>query len=140
MAHDFNLNHRILADGFPKGAMVMKKVDVRGAKSDARYEGPFKVLDKTKGNTYVLLDATQSIYQKKVPADQLKLISVPAEILQEEESYEVERVIGHKGPRNNRVYLVKWKDYPEEDNSWVPVADFDTTEAIEAYWKTKKNS
>ncbi|KAJ6436920.1 cystathionine beta-lyase/cystathionine gamma-synthase [Purpureocillium lavendulum] len=41
-----------------------------------------------------------------------------------ESTYEVERVLDHRGPKSRRRYLVKWKGHGEEENSWVPRSDF----------------
>jgi len=138
MANDFQISHRILEDGFPIGAMVMKKVDTIAAKSNAKFEGPFKVLEKTKYGTYVLLDRTNALYQKRVPADHLKLISVPEEYLKDDDHYEVEAIVAHRGTSRNREYLVKWKHYPDSSNSWVAAKDFDATDLIESYWKSSQ--
>lgn len=32
--------------------------------------------------------------------------------------YEVEKLVNHKGPCCNQRYLIKWKGYSEEENSW----------------------
>jgi hypothetical protein len=136
MANDFNLSHKIISEGYPTGAMVMKRVDVKAAKGNAKYEGPFKVLEKTKYGTYALLDATGALYQKRVPADHLKLISVPDHTL-EEESYEVEKILKHRGNSNNREYYVSWKGYSKSSNSWVKADDFDSLDIIDEYWKSQ---
>jgi len=138
MIDGFQISHRILKDGYPKGAYVMRRVDMRTSKSEPRYEGPFKVLERTQNNTYVLLDAAGALYQKRVPVDQLKLISVPDVHLNLEEQYEVESVLDHKGNPSKREYLVKWKNYPSTDNSWVKASDFSAPQVIHNYWSQKK--
>lgn len=35
------------------------------------------------------------------------------------DEYEIERVLNHRGPITNRSYLVKWKGYSDDENSWV---------------------
>jgi hypothetical protein len=102
------------------------------------YEGPFKVLSRTLQNTYVLLDATGQLYPKNAAPSQLKMISVPDLYL--DEHYEVERILGHKGPAPSRSYLVKWKGYADSDNSWVHASDFDAPQLIQAYWETRRAS
>ena len=34
--------------------------------------------------------------------------------------FEVERILNCKGPTCNRMYLLQWKNYSQEHNSWVP--------------------
>ena len=138
VSQDFNLNHHTLQNSLPEGAMVMKVVDVRTSGMNPRYEGPFKVLSRTPKNTYVLLDNTGALHPKNVPLSKLKLISVPEIFLEDVEHYEVERVLKHKGPTNDRTYWVKWKGYPDSENTWVPAADFDAPLIIQQYWSALK--
>jgi hypothetical protein len=37
-----------------------------------------------------------------------------------EELYEVEAMLNHKNHRGERLYLVKWRGYPESDATWEP--------------------
>ena len=138
VTEDFQLNHRVLEKGYPEGAMVMKTVDVRTSGMDPRYEGPFKVLSRTPHGTYVLLDSTGALHPKNVPFSKLKLISVPEIFLEDAEHYEVEKVLKHKGSVNDRIYWVKWKGYPNSENTWVPAADFDAPLIIQKYWNSLK--
>ena len=133
MVQDFQVHHRILNDGYPNGSMVMKLVDGAGFKGNT-YEGPFKIINQTKHNTYVLLDATGVVYPHNVPPSSLKLISVPEHLLDSNEVYEVERVLKHRGAAHKRQYLVKWKGQAEEENSWVEAKHFDATDCIRDYW------
>lgn len=37
-------------------------------------------------------------------------------------SYEVEKILAHrKVPNLGLEYLIKWKGYPESENTWVPL-------------------
>ncbi len=50
------------------------------------------------------------------------------------EKYEDE-CIWHSRKRNGKLeYLVKWKHFPESDNTWELDYHFDTSECIEEYW------
>jgi transposase InsO family protein len=137
MMEDFKVNHRILKDGYPNGAMVMKAVDeISVDKSRPRYEGPFKILSRAPNRNYVLLDSTGVLYPRNVPPSKLKLVSIPDFLLEDNESYEIEKIMNHRGTTQAREYLVKWKGYPESVNSWVKSNHFNSTDCISDYWKS----
>jgi Chromo (CHRromatin Organisation MOdifier) domain len=50
-----------------------------------------------------------------------------------ETSYEVEAILAHKGPRWNRYYLIKWKDYDDSEVSWEPRRNLDDGPLLQAY-------
>jgi hypothetical protein len=52
-----------------------------------------------------------------------------------EDTYEVEKILNHKGKGRNRQYLVKWKGYKKK--TWQKIEDFDTVECIEEYVKSQ---
>lgn len=62
-------------------------------------------------------------------------IQPPADLIDGEQEWEIERILSHRG-RKNRTYLVKWKGY--EEASWEPEDNLEhSKEAIEDYWKRK---
>ena len=59
----------------------------------------------------------------------------PPDIIDGEQEWEVERIIGHKGT-TNRQYQVKWRGYDEM--TWEPEENLEHSKgSIEDYWKRK---
>jgi hypothetical protein len=55
------------------------------------------------------------------------------------DSFEVEKIRKHRLRKGQGYeYLVKWKHYPEEDNSWVLAKNFNNLKPIIKYWKNLK--
>ena len=46
--------------------------------------------------------------------------------------YEVEKILDHRGVKNNKGYLVRWKVYDSEEDSWIKEKDV-TQSAITEY-------
>ncbi|KAJ7483206.1 hypothetical protein FB451DRAFT_102059 [Mycena latifolia] len=62
---------------------------------------------------------------------------------EEDEEYEIEAILDAKKghfPKNKLGYLVKWKGYSDEHNSWVIEEDAaNADELIKAFWAEQKN-
>ncbi|GBC50808.2 hypothetical protein RhiirA5_504882 [Rhizophagus irregularis] len=54
--------------------------------------------------------------------------------------FEVEAIIDHKTKSNGGMeYLLKWKDFGDEENSWIDEEDTNAPSLIRNYWINKKN-
>jgi len=58
----------------------------------------------------------------------------------EEEEYTVERIVSKRMGPNGAEYLLKWKGYGEEDNTWEPRENLDCEDLIQEYEKKHGNS
>ncbi|KAL6042081.1 Chromo domain-containing protein [Balamuthia mandrillaris] len=135
---DFRLLHP-LAPAIQK--QLLLKNSSANSKTDPKYLGPFIIHHCTNNGAYVLQDITGDILPDKVPPSALKLVDPNTPF--EDKHFEVEKVLDHDGPPSNRYYLVKWKGYPDSDNSWAAAKDFSSQRPITTYWgkkypKTKK--
>src|SRR6266436_5661466 len=59
----------------------------------------------------------------------------PPDLIDGEEEYEVERIVAHRqfGRSKRLQYLIKWKGYPESDNTWEPADQVHAPELIKHY-------
>lgn len=94
--------------------------------------GPFKIKQKIGKVTYKLeLPPTMRIHpvfhiSLLEPTDNPIRNQEPVEIDPEtqEPLWEIEQILDHKETRHGRKYLVKWKGYGNEENTWEPVNHF----------------
>ncbi|KAK9764480.1 hypothetical protein K7432_018677 [Basidiobolus ranarum] len=57
---------------------------------------------------------------------------------EEEEVYVVEKVVNHRKRGNKTQYFLKWKGYPQEDNTWEDEDNLFCHELIDEYLKSKE--
>ena len=121
---------------FPAGSTVMIKDPTRQNKFEPVYIGPYTVVRRTRGGTYVLKDATGDPLDRSVPADQMKLISRSRRRIDDERPiYEVEEILDHRGTPDAYEYLVHWKGYDNpSDQTWEPATSFLDDSIVRSYW------
>jgi hypothetical protein len=81
----------------------------------------------------------EEIMNYKFTIEMLKLVGAKDHIVssttKKEKYYEVEAVLDHKQTNIEYNYLVKWKNYPTSDNSWVKSTNFNIFKPINIYWR-----
>ena len=93
--------------------------------------GPFEIIRVLSPLTYKLrLPSTWKIHDvfhvsllspyRSTELYGLSFSSLPPDVIDNEEEYEVEAILSHKGPTTRRLYLTTWKGYPSSENTWEP--------------------
>ncbi|QRW25753.1 Retrotransposable element Tf2 protein [Rhizoctonia solani] len=99
-------------------------------KLDPKQIGPFKIIEKISSHAYHLkLPESLKIHNvfyvgllsklHKSPSQPLPDCP-PPKTIEGEEEYKVEQIIDSKRQHRKWFYLIKWKGYGPEDNSWEP--------------------
>ena len=133
-----NQNQNNLKEPLKIGTMVyIRNMKIKN-KLEPLSTGPFKISNQDENGNYILENAKgKKLKGKGYPPCQL-IVSTATNAnessITDEENFEVEDILDCKLKRGIRYYLVKWKDYSEEDNSWVKESNFDTPEIIQEYW------
>ncbi len=114
---EFAKRHKIIKDDFPPGALVMRQQVPKGSKLSPSWDGLYMVTHRSRGGPYTLRDTTNDVLSHKVPASQLRLVSYEGGLCPD--SFEVDHIVDHRGDNADRSYLIRWKGFSEEDDSWV---------------------
>jgi hypothetical protein len=62
-------------------------------------------------------------------------IKPPPHIVDGEEEYKIEAIVGHRGSASQRSYHVKWKGFPSAENKWMTERQLDNTSDILSNYK-----
>ena len=115
-AQKFNKKHLIV--DFPPNSHAMVRVIDKGSKLENEYEGPYLVVRKNHGGSYVLKDEMGNLKPSNYPPNHLKLISQD-EVVPCDDLYEVKAIVAHCEIKPGICeYEVRWAGYTEEDNTW----------------------
>ncbi|KAG0922488.1 hypothetical protein G6F26_013671 [Rhizopus arrhizus] len=111
----------------------MVRLPGRTSKLSPLYEGPYIVVRKTQGGSYVLKDEQNELLHREYVPSELKIVSIDETAI-EDEYYDVEDIRDHRGGPGQREYLVKWAGYGERENTWEKASSFSSTVPIDKYW------
>ena len=117
-ARYWNKNHKLTE--FQINSSVMIKNLNPLSKLSPRYFGPYKVIQKTIGGSYILADATENKLKRRFPPDQLKCAG-NQDIT---DQYYVEKIIDYKYENSQDLFKVRWFGYTEQEDTWEPIQSF----------------
>ena len=138
---------------FQKGDRVwLRSVNIRterqSRKLDWKRLGPFTIIERIGTQAYRLeLPKSMKIHpvfhvillepykQSDIPGRTHEL--PPPVIIDGEVEYEVEDILDVKISRRRLLYLVKWKDYPDSENSWEPAINVKNTPQLVERFHTR---
>lgn len=120
---------------YKKDDVVNVRIRERTGKLDEAYDGPFTIVRKTQGGSYVLRDRKGDICERNYPPSALKLISSD-EVIPCDELYVVKSIVAHREVRPGVYeYKVRWDGYTEADDTWEPAKNFSQVNTLLDYWK-----
>ena len=120
------------------GDLVLRKIQrPKKGQLDETWEGPFKVMevDEEVGGYKLREAGDKRVVDGLVPIKHLRLVE---EVLDESEevTYEVEKILDHRGGMHERLYKVKWKGH--KTVTWEPPSNFNLKECIQDYWRMRE--
>jgi transposase InsO family protein len=143
---ELRLNQRKQAVQFEPGAAVMILNHQKSSKWEPHYDGPYTIDKQHEGGSYSLYNALNEVINGRYTSDMLKLIeknnqgSTNIQLNSDKSSFEIHSIVDHKSTPHGYEYFVRWKGYPDSDNSWVKATEFDSLNTITKYWKKLKKS
>ncbi|GAN11843.1 hypothetical protein MAM1_1096d11455 [Mucor ambiguus] len=128
--------YKNVVDDYPPGTHVMVRIPTLKGSLMPSYEGPYTVIRKTKGGSYVLQNETGVLMDRDYAPRELKVVN-KNNIDEDDETFEIEDILEHKGSGKATEYKIRWKGYSHEYDSWV-TPDLITHEStIQKYWRRR---
>jgi transposase InsO family protein len=128
----FNRSNKLI--NIPENAAVMIKLTRRENKLSPIYKGPYFVVKRTKGGSYVLKDEQDDLLHREYVPSELKVVTVDETEI-EDNLYEVEEIRTHRGDPGNREYLIRWKGYGSRSDTWERADAFTDLSILNTYWE-----
>ena len=126
------------------------KRNVFNPKFTAKREGPFKVTKVLSSLSYQLeipkswkihpmFHASLLTPYKENDIHGPNYLQLPPDLINGEEEYEVKRILKHRGCPKRHQYLIRWKGYAADEDSWQNEANLrNALELLQEYKKKAK--
>ena len=126
------------------------KRNIINPKFAAKREGPFKVTKVLSSLSYRLeipkswkihpvFHASLLTPYKENDIHRPNYLQPPPDLINREEEYEVEQILKHRGRPKRHQYLVRWKGYAADEDSWQNEADLrNASELLQEYKRRAK--
>jgi hypothetical protein len=126
-----NKAHNIVEESIaPDTNVMVKSLKLVQKKLAPKYYGPYEVISKTPKGNYFLRDRTKKQLPKAIPRARLKI----APDFQNNGPYlQIDKILKDRINKGVKEYYVKWKGYPDSENSWEPEQNFSNIECLEDY-------
>ena len=133
--HHANKRRHAASQPFGVGDLVMLKrkylkTNRPSSKLDFTHLGPFKIIKSIRGTAFelklpptwkihpvfhasLLEKSAKSVFHQSKPPP-------PPELIDDTLEYHVEAILDSRTKRKKTEYLVKWRGYPDEENTWEP--------------------
>ena len=117
-----------------------------------RWIGPFEILEQVSPLSYrlklpphvrahpIFHISTMKKYYDPDPDDDRKFPQPLPTLIDDQEEYEVERILDTRISRNRREYLVQWKGYPSDENMWIPEYDLNAPDLLREFEDKRKSN
>lgn len=116
---------------------VFIKQDGLLGKLEPRFKGPYTIARCNPSGNYELLDCDNNLLPNSYPLHKLKPVQDPQDMTQE--SWEVDKIVEHRKVGKETEYLVKWKNCPNSENTWLKSSHFNSPLPIREYIDSLKN-
>ena len=130
---DQRAGSHLTEEEIPIGSIVMVKAPGILNKLAPRFYGPYTITGRTENGNYKLKNSRGVVLSESYPINKLKLTDLTEGEVDKRPIVEIEGIIDSRVVDGEKQYLVKWKNYPPEENEWLKRADFETTEIIDEY-------
>ena len=127
-------------DSVNEGDLVLVQFDKvpkgMSKKLKPRQQGPYKVTKILNGTSAILENTRES--NDKIKRHLSKVTRFTGKDTLGDDEYEVERIIDEKTEEGSKYYLIRWKGYTEEFDTWEPEQNLNNVEELMNEWNKKK--
>ena len=117
-------------------------------KLSPKREGPFEISQVLSPVSYRLrLPPTWKIHNvfhasllssyRETPKHGPNFLTLPPEVIDGEEEYEVVEILAHRGSVRRRQYLINWKGYSSAENTWEYASNLTHADSLLSKYKLR---